>query len=152
MACLTKKKRFTGKCLSILWCVCVEGGYWACAREIRLLRYHLETYKYTCTMDKRVAALRCSREFMRRLAMEHLMFVVFISVGYWNLSPERMLWTKERSNSWLEHVVHLHHKIGWRTFGCRSIPSCTCVTNYSPSSKRVILWWEKQCLLTCVLR
>ena len=95
-----------------------------------MLRYHLEAYKYTLKMDKRVAALivcahllkskhstvkrlklmkqernRRRREFMRRQAMERLMFVVFMSVDYCNLSPEGMLWTKERSNNWWEHVV-----------------------------------------------
>ena len=46
------------------------------------------------------------REFVRRQAMERFMFVVLMSVAFCNLSPERMLWMKERSNHWWEHVVN----------------------------------------------
>ena len=48
---------------------------------------------------------RHRRAFVRRQAMEQLMFVVLISVTCCNLSPERMIWTKERSSHWWEHVV-----------------------------------------------
>ena len=37
--------------------------------------------------------------------MERFMFVVLILVTCCNLSPERMIWTKERSTHWWEHVV-----------------------------------------------
>ena len=33
------------------------------------------------------------------------MFVMLMSVACLNLSQERMLWTKERSSHWWEHVV-----------------------------------------------
>ena len=82
------------------------------------------------TMDKRVAAMivrahllrskrrtvqrltlmkqkrsRRRREFDRRQAIERLVFVMLMSVSCLNLSQERMLWTKERSSHWWEHVV-----------------------------------------------
>jgi len=95
---------------------------------------HLEIYmyKYELTMNdyKRVAALvvralvlkrkrraakrleRMKEErrkrrqaFVRRQAMERLMFVVLMSVTCCKLSPERMIWTKERSSHWWENVV-----------------------------------------------
>lgn len=37
--------------------------------------------------------------------MEHLMFFVLMSVTCCNLSPERMIWTKERNNYWWENIV-----------------------------------------------
>ena len=37
--------------------------------------------------------------------MERFMFVVLISVTCCNLSPERMIWMKERRTHWWEHVV-----------------------------------------------
>ena len=99
---------------------------------VRLPSNHFEAYKYKyATMDKRVAALlvraqmlkrkrraakrlkvmkqqrnKRRREFVRRQAMERFMFVVLMSVAFCNLSPERMLWMKERSNHWWEHVVN----------------------------------------------
>ena len=87
------------------------------------------------TMDKRVAALivqarllkskhravkrltlmkqrrdRRRREFVRRQAIERLMFVMLMfvmlmSMTCGSLSPERMIWTKERSSHWWEHIV-----------------------------------------------
>ena len=81
-------------------------------------------------MDKRVAALivqaRClknkrraskrlimmkrersrrRREFVRKQAIERLMFVILMSMICGNLSPEQMIWTKERSCHWWEHIV-----------------------------------------------
>ena len=48
---------------------------------------------------------RRRREFDRRQAIERLVFVMLMSVACLNLSQERMLWTKERSSHWWEHVV-----------------------------------------------
>ena len=48
---------------------------------------------------------RRRQAFVRRQAMERLMFVVLMSVTCCNLSPERMIWTKERSSQWWEQVV-----------------------------------------------
>ena len=48
---------------------------------------------------------RRRRAFLRRQAMERLMFVALMTLSYCNLSPERMIWTKERSSHWWEHVV-----------------------------------------------
>lgn len=48
---------------------------------------------------------RHRRAFVRRQAMERFMFVVLMSVTCCNLSPERMIWTKERSSYWWEHIV-----------------------------------------------
>ena len=64
---------------------------------------------------KRRAAMRLKRmkqersrrkqAFVRRQAMERMLFIVWMSVTYSNLSPERMIWTKERSSHWWEHIV-----------------------------------------------
>ena len=48
---------------------------------------------------------RRRRAFLRRQAMERLMFVALMTLSYCNLSPERTIWTKERSSHWWEHVV-----------------------------------------------
>ena len=48
---------------------------------------------------------RRRREFDRRQAIERLVFVVLMSVVCLNLSQERILWMKERSNHWWEHIV-----------------------------------------------
>ena len=43
---------------------------------------------------------RRRRAFLRRQAMERLMFVALMTLSYCNLSPERTIWTKERSSHW----------------------------------------------------
>ena len=48
---------------------------------------------------------RRRRAFVSRQARERLMFAVLMSVTCCNLSPERTVWTKERSSHWWEHVV-----------------------------------------------
>ena len=48
---------------------------------------------------------RCRRASVRKQATEWLMFVVLISMTCYNLSPERIVWMKERSSHWWEHVV-----------------------------------------------
>ena len=107
----------------IILCVCDGLSMRA---GVRLPSDHFEAYKYKyATMDKRVAALllcaqmlkrKCRaakrlkvmkqqrnkrrREFVWRQAMERFMFVVLMSVAFCNLSPERILWMKERSSHW----------------------------------------------------
>ena len=44
------------------------------------------------------------RAFLRRQAMERLMFVALMTLSYCNLSPERTIWSKERSSHWWEHA------------------------------------------------
>ena len=97
--------------------------------ELRLLSEHLETDKYKydnkLAMDKCVVAAvvvrtlllkrrhraarrlkqmkeerRRRQAFVKRQAMEQLMFVVLLSVTCCNLSPERVIWMKERSSHW----------------------------------------------------
>ena len=48
---------------------------------------------------------RHRREFVRRQAIERLMFVMLMSMTCGSLSPERMIWTKERSSHLWEHIV-----------------------------------------------
>ena len=50
---------------------------------------------------------RRRRAFVQRQAMERFMFVVLMTVAHCNgTSPERMIWTKERSSYWWEYVVN----------------------------------------------
>ena len=49
---------------------------------------------------------RRRREFVRRQAMERFMFVLLMSGTLCNLSPERMLWAKERNGHWWEHFIN----------------------------------------------
>lgn len=57
---------------------------------------------------------RRRQTFLRMRAMERLMFVVLMSVTC-NLSPERMIWMKERAVAIGGISLRLRHGIGWKT-------------------------------------
>ena len=70
-----------------------------------------------------VTRLKVMKQQRRRESVQRqatcMMFVVLMSVACRNLLPKRMLWTKERSSHWWEHVVNS------RTSVCHSRPFCT---------------------------
>ena len=70
--------------------------------------------------------------------MVRLMFMVLMSVAHCNQSPDRMIWMKERSSDWWEHVVKSTFTPRDWLENFRNVPFYTYVTNYGPPLKKVI--------------
>lgn len=74
----------------------------------QIFRVHLLKTKQRATKRAKLIKEQQSRrrrQFIRKQAVERLMFVLLMSVTYCNLLPERIVWTKERSSHWWEHIV-----------------------------------------------